>query len=49
MDTAIGFLMGCIFGIFLGFLLCAHATNTAREQAFEEIERLKNEQERLDR
>lgn len=50
MDIAIGFLMGCIFGIFLGFLLCAHATNTAREQAFEEIERLKGDtDERLDR
>lgn len=49
MDTAIGFLIGCIVGIFLGFMLCAYATYSAREQAFEEIERLKDEQERLDR
>lgn len=48
MDTAIGFLIGCIVGIFLGFMLCAYATYSAREQAFEEIKKLKGDIDKQD-
>lgn len=48
MDIAIGFLMGCILGIFLGFMLCAYATYSAREQAFEEIKKLKGNTDEQD-
>lgn len=42
MDVAIGFLLGCSFGIFIGFAICALATLNGKKEAHKIIKRLED-------